>query len=351
MQKHLAAGLLALLIGAFNGAPAQAQQACDSYQVVRGDTLRNIARTAFGAPDYTEIYRKNSQTIGRNPNVLRIGLVLDIPCAPGNLAFVGAQVPGGQRGNGLPVLSLATANGFAPYTDEALQDRGLITQLVAMAMLRGDPGRDAEVVFVNDWAAHLETLLPRAAFDASFPWSKPACDGPEALSASQQYACENFVYSRPLYQSVEGFFAQAGSGYEDADSFDLLQGASVCRPEGMSVDHLARAGLMPPNVELLRPVSAQRCFGLLANGQVDVVAIDTRAGDVQARQLNMEFLAVENPFLQMIEPLYVVAHKDNARGAKTLEILNTGLDQMQASGEWDSVVTQGLRQQAEVVMN
>ena len=36
-------------------------------------------------------------------------------------------------------ISFVTANGYLPYTDESLGNRGLFTHLVATAMMRADP--------------------------------------------------------------------------------------------------------------------------------------------------------------------------------------------------------------------
>ena len=348
MRRLMAAGLLALAATLASTGAGLAQQACDTYQVVRGDTLRNIARTAFGEPDYTQIYRDNRDAIGRNPNILRIGVILEIPCTGPSGAF--AQT-GAQGDPDQPPFTLITANDFAPYTDEALLDRGLVTQVVAMAMLRGNPQGNSEVVFVNDRAAHLETLLPRQAFDASFPWAKPGCETQGVLSASELYACQNYLYSQPLLESVEGFYALGGTGYDDAQTYDLLQGATICRPEGMSLSYLEPLGLLPPNVAMKQPENADDCFGLLAIGEVDVVALDSRAADVVLRQMNMSNVALQNPFLQVIEPLYAVIHKDNPNAQALLKTLNDGLERMQTTGEWASIVSQGLRQQTEVIMN
>ena len=51
-----------------------------NYTVQGGDSLFSIAQRAYGnGADWQIIYDANKQTIGPNPNVIRIGEVLTIP--------------------------------------------------------------------------------------------------------------------------------------------------------------------------------------------------------------------------------------------------------------------------------
>ena len=59
---------------------AQAQDVCDTYTIKRGDTLRGIALKFFDDDDITDLYRKNSDLIGSNPNFIVAGAKLKIPC-------------------------------------------------------------------------------------------------------------------------------------------------------------------------------------------------------------------------------------------------------------------------------
>lgn len=56
--------------------------ACNpTYVVQRGDTLSKIAAQQLGSVfDYRKIYDANLATIGPNPNLVRLGMRLDIPC-------------------------------------------------------------------------------------------------------------------------------------------------------------------------------------------------------------------------------------------------------------------------------
>lgn len=63
-----------------NNSPAPA--AAQSYTVVKGDCLYNIAKKFYGnGSKYTVIYNANKSVIGGNPNLIYPGQVLTIPAA------------------------------------------------------------------------------------------------------------------------------------------------------------------------------------------------------------------------------------------------------------------------------
>ncbi len=351
MKTFITTTLLAAAAVSFMPEQVQAQSACEIYRVQRGDTLHKISRRAYG--DDTQvvaIYQANIAEIGRNPNMIEVGQILQLPCADGSLSET-ASAPAEEVGNNESRISLITANGYLPYTDESLPGRGLITRLVETSILRADPTQAADVVFINDWAAHLEALLPSLAFDASFPWTQPNCQAEEQLTAMENYSCANYVYSKPLYEIVDGFFAMKGSGYDSTANLVELRGASICRPEGYPTSHLAAADLMPPVTELIQPADAEECFDALILGQVDIVSLDTRSGDASIEALGIANEVASNPHLVSIVPLQVAAHKSNPEGLRAVDLLNRGLLQMLESGEWQSIVTDGLHHQMEIHMN
>ncbi len=66
---------------------AFAQTACESYTVARGDTLRVIAERVYGTRDMSSvIYNANRGVVGSNPNNIKIGMRLNIPCEPSAVA-------------------------------------------------------------------------------------------------------------------------------------------------------------------------------------------------------------------------------------------------------------------------
>ena len=349
MLRLTAIAVVALSAGFLGPRPADAQAACDFYRVQKGDTLKDITERAYGDRNHRRIWRANRDQIGRDPSVISVGMVLRLPCVDGTLpkATTGAD----RIAPGTADISFVTANGYLPYTDESLSHRGLFTHLVTNAMVRAAPKARFEIVFVNDWAAHVETLLPRQAFDASFPWTRPGCETQGMLTEVELYACQNFVYSDPFYEIVDGFFARTGSGFESLQRFEDLAGARICRPEGYPTGHLEEQGLIASGVTLLQPTSAAECFRLLLSDEADLVALDTRAGEHVLTDLGIEQQVSENPHLFAIQPLRVALHKDNPKTAQLIQQLNTGLGIMLESGEWAAIVSDSLKKQAAALVN
>ncbi len=62
--------------------PVLAQEACQPYEIRGGDSLRQIALSVYGTKDYRIIYDANRDVIGPNPNIIRLGDTLQLPCDP-----------------------------------------------------------------------------------------------------------------------------------------------------------------------------------------------------------------------------------------------------------------------------
>ncbi|MEZ5886123.1 MAG: transporter substrate-binding domain-containing protein [Paracoccaceae bacterium] len=389
------AACLAMLLGS---SAALAQQACETYQVQRGDNLRNIARAAYGDPDlYRKIYEANVAVIGAKADLIEVGATLHLPCADGAETAEAAPAaaideaatetidaateavdPTAAEAPPAPAsevtaeaapatpesapsapapqpsakpLALVTGNDYAPFTDETLPGGGMFTQLVEMAMFRADPGRAYTLTFINDWQAHLDALLPSHAYDLSFPWSRPNCEAPETLSTGDLNRCQNFEFSQPFYEVVDGFFARTDSDIAAATTYDEYMGKRICRPEGYSTGVLDGAGLTMDVVQVVRPVKVADCFGMLMKGDVDLVALDTTVAADEIAELGLTGQVSENPQLSSVKTLHVIAHKSNPDAVAALDLLNEGILEMYESGEWYDVVSTALKNEQKLGQN
>lgn len=397
--KALCIGCTATLLA---GGVAQAQEACTTYVVKAGDNLRYIARSAYGDSDmFRVIYQANVTTIGAKADLIEIGASLIIPCDPRSTESSAAPVDEAAEGVALatgvvdpakeplelvpdlPVVltdpavaplaetpvaetsviavvaapvtpevteapvapvRLLTGNGYAPFADKMLPGGGMFTQLVEMAIFRADPAIPYNLTFITDWQAHIDALLPAQAYDLSFPWLRPECDAPATLSAGDLTRCENFEFSAPYYEIVDGYFARADSDLVSATSYTLFEGKRICRPEGYTTGVLDAVGLSAPRVELLRPFETKDCFEALASGKVDLVSIDAEVGDSAIAALGLTGSFLQNPHLMTLQSLHVIAHKSNPRAVEMLRLLDGGLVEMYESGEWYDIVSTALSQ-------
>ncbi|WP_108859660.1 transporter substrate-binding domain-containing protein [Ruegeria sp. Alg231-54] len=418
MRNHLIISSLALAAAA---GTASAQQACSTYEIQRGDSLRELSIEVYSTEDFRIIYDANRDVIGNNPNIIRVGDVLTMPCleeigraptapqteAEAMAAEMAAELVKAAENRAAKAIAeaearvaeaeaeakkasedaviaaksaakdeiesaraeaaalirnadagerpeirdrqllLITGGNYAPFTDEALPNRGLYTYLVETAMLRAAPEQSYKIQFVNDWPSHLDLLMPTLAFDATFPWSRPNCEEAETLSEKDRARCDTYNFSNPFYEVVDTFFAREGSGYEQTLTYADFAGTTICRPEGWSLSHMDAVGLYPPAISLMRPVSPDDCFHALMNGTADIVAIEAHLAFEAIGRLGYEHRIVENPNLAAIKSLNVMTHKDNPDGEAILETLNQGLNIMQQSGEWRDIVSTALRHQME----
>ncbi|WP_164517195.1 transporter substrate-binding domain-containing protein [Tabrizicola piscis] len=237
---------------------------------------------------------------------------------------------------------LVTGNGYAPFADEMLPGGGMFTQLVEMAIFRADPAIPYNLTFVNDWQAHIDALLPSGAYDLSFPWVRPNCEAPDALSAADLARCENFEFSAPLYEIVDGFFMPADSELLSATSYTAFEGKRICRPEGYTTGVLEAAGLTSDKIDLSRPIEVTDCFEDLAAGKVDLVSIDAEVGDSAIAALGLTGDFAQNPHLMTLDSLHVIAHKSNARAVEMIRQMDGGVIEMYESGEWYDIVSSAL---------
>ena len=364
--RNILLGSTALLL---SGAAAQAQEACSSYTVVAGDNLRYIARAAYGDADmYRLIFDANIAKIGEKADLIEIGVTLDLPCdpktetaataaaatpetlpAPETVTPI-AATPETAPADPAPAapaekpISMVTGNGYAPFTDEMLPGGGMMTQLVEMATFRADPGIAYNISFVNDWQAHIDALLPSGAYDLSFPWVRPNCEG-GMLSPGDQARCNDFAFSAPFYEIVDGFFAKRDSGLLEVTSTAGFEGKRICRPEGFTTGVLDAVGLTAPTITLVRTEDVEDCFRALAAGEVELVSIDAEVGDATVAKMDLIASVGANPHLSTIVSLHVIAHKSNPRAVAMLGQLDAGLIEMYQSGEWYEIVSTALAAQ------
>lgn len=354
-------GCTALLL---TGTAALAQEACTTYKVVAGDNLRYIARSAYGDADmYRVIYDANVATIGEKADLIEIGTELTIPCnpndpAPATETAAAAPAEPAAPETITPVaatpdpaaapapvekpIGFVTGNGYAPFADETLPGGGMMTQLVEMAVFRADPSIPYNLTFINDWQAHIDALLPSGAYDLSFPWVRPNCEAPETLSPGDQARCNDFVFSGPFYEIVDGFFAMRDSGLVEVTKYTDFAGKRICRPEAYTTGVLDAVGLTAPTITLTRPVEALDCFRALQAGEVDLVSIDAEVGDAALAKLGMTAKVEQNPHLTTLLSLHVIAHKSNQRAVDMIGKLDAGLIEMYQSGEWYEIVSSAL---------
>lgn len=331
---------------------AAAQEACSSYTVKEGDSLGSIAEAAYGSFDYQMIFNANRNAIG-NPNNLVAGTVLQIPCEDGQLSAdsdvtqiieeeEAKQAKRAKSNIYEPPIKLVSGNGWAPFAGEDLKGGGMLVRLATTALQRGGNDREYNVSFVDDWAAHTETLLPLGAFDVSIAWYIPDCSKLDMLSEGMVKRCTELDATLPIYESAVGFYTLADNQYANVRNFSDLSGARICRPNGWFTFDLEEEGLVEPLVDMIQPAQPADCFKALLDGDADVTSFEIENATAEIKALEGKGEFVQNPYLSKLLQLSFVSHKTNPRGRVYIAMLNKGLNEMRESGEWYAVIADSL---------
>jgi polar amino acid transport system substrate-binding protein len=355
---------IAVMVGAscLIATRASAQTCGAEYTLKPGDTLADIARTVYGnASQWNIIYYANQDRMGDNATLLVPGLSLKIPCLAGTEKPAAAAVapvetaPAGtppttdmppfQLSSMLKRIEFLTAEGYAPFTGRDLPQGGMLIDLLQEAMnlikAQAKGAFDYQVSWVNDWSAHLNPLLITRALDAGLPWSKPDCNRPEFLGKGDQYICQKFFFSDPLYESLTVLFVR-NDGSFNFEQDDQILGKTLCRTKGWSTYELDKDGrnwVKNGKVTLMQPQRPEDCFRLLDEGTVDAVVIAELTGLAVAGSMGMgdRVHAASRPV--NIETMHVIIAKTHPSSRTVLYYVNNSLARLRETGAYDAITS------------
>jgi polar amino acid transport system substrate-binding protein len=361
--RRVAAVTFSAIWAVVAGSTLAAAQTCGSEYVIKeGDTLSAVAARAYGNPaQWTLIFYANQDRLGTNVSLLVPGLSLRVPCPGGTsgpTAATGAAAPAAAPtpadassiliSSVVRQMEVLTADGYPPYTGRALEGGGMLTQLVSAALdnvKAESKGRfDYGISWVNGWSAHLNPLLVSRAFDVGFPWAKPNCADLSSLSPDAQFRCQRFFYSEPLHEVLTTVFVKTDSRLTTLRA-ETIAGTTLCRPVGhptSDLDENGRNWLRDGKVKLIRPVSANECFQLLAAGTVDGVAIVELVGRSAAIAEGMGDAVRELDPPLSLTSLHVVISRSHPHARTMLYYINAGLNKARESGDVDRIIERHL---------
>ncbi len=324
-----------------------AAQACGgTYTVTSGDTLSQIANELYDdSRKWSVIYNTNRALIGDSPNRVQVGQNLNIPCVGGLPVLGGVVTAAAAPTAAAPVvqrptasassLRLLTASDFAPFTDEDLENGGLITEIVDASMQNAGVG-DYSISWVNDWSSHLDPLLSNAMLDAGFPWYKPDCDGDPS-----NYRCENFHFSDPMFEMLILLFTTNANPITFNSDADIV-GKTLCRPAGYFTHDLDKNGrnwMKEAKITLKQPDSVADCFEMLTEGDVDAVALNEFTGRTAIKDLDLGGVVAPVQTRPLsIEGLHVLVSKSHPNAENVMAAINQGLDAIKENGTYQQVI-------------
>ena len=379
---------LTALIGAFGltamfsaGAEAQSLACGGEYTIKRGDTLMKVTRMAYGEGlSWNYLYKANRGVVGPNPSLIEVGMVLKVPCRDGQKPAATASAPEpsaseetttsaatntaaasasttaatpaatnvalplnvpGVATPGSSTIRFLTGSDWAPFQDEELEKGGMITEIVSRAMSSSGSDRPYKIDFINDYSAHLQTLIADIAYDLSFAWFRPNCDKVEKLGPGSQFRCSQLAWSDPLFEQIIGYYMRADEANVPATHADLM-GRTICRPKGYAVFMLEEFDLVEPAITMSQPVNVADCFEQLTAGEVDVVVLATMVADGAIARNEMADQIAEQPQLSTVATMHAVTSINNPNKETQLAVLNEGIREVRESGAWFEIVQRHL---------
>ena len=320
-----------------------------NYTVKSGDYLSQIAKDLYGDTDaWSAIYNSNADVIGDTPSLIYEGMVLHLACINGKPEGLegGTDVSSTAEAEPITVapgtaqsrkkISILVADDYKPFMDRSLPNGGMVIDVMQKVMEAADPKEGVGFYWVNDFSAHLEPLLSNALLDVGVPWLRPACEtNPDA------YRCQNFYFSDPMFEMLILLFTNKDNPITYTQDSDI-EGLNLCRPAGYYTHDLDKNGrnwVKDAKITLTRPHTMTDCFNLLMEGKVDAVAANEFTGRAEMKQLGIKdkVVVIDTKPLS-IEGLHVLVHKTHPRAKELLDLINGGLRDIKASGEYQKII-------------
>lgn len=345
MKRFL--GMAAIFAAGF-ALPVAAQSCGGTYTVAPGDSLSVIADSLYkDAGKWTAIHQANIGEIGENPNAIGVGQRLSISCidglpvglsaaAPAAVPAAPARVATAPTAAGLSRIKLITGDDFAPFTDRTLENGGLLAEVMDVAMQAAAPDNGYGVFWINDWSAHLDPMLTNDMADMTFPWARPNCEETPDLQR-----CVDYHYSQALFEYLILLFVDKTRPVVFAEDADI-EGRTLCRPSGYTLHMLDQNGrnwLRDDKVTLKQPRTVAECFEMLVAGNVDAVVLNEFTGRTALKDLNLkDQVDVVQGRPVSVAGLHVIISKTNPDAQTLLATVNSGLDRIKASGQYQDIV-------------
>ena len=348
MKRFLTAATL--MLSAF-AAPVAAQSCGGVYTVQRGDSLSLIADRQYqNVGRWSAIHTNNISAIGENPNSISVGMKLNLGCidglptglSGGTTAAVTAAKPIARPAakaaaiGALPLIKAVTADDFKPFTHRGLLNDGLMADVFQAALTSSASAEGFDTFWVNDWSAHLDPMMSSHIMDLAFPWAKPDCN-----SNPEHERCVNFHFSDPMFEYLVLMFVDKNRPIPFSKNSDI-DGRTLCRPKGYTthmLDSDGRNWVKGNKITLVQPVAVSACFEMLQQGKVDAVVLNEFTGRTAIKEMGLkdQIIAVQARPIS-ITGLHVLIHKSNPNADALLATVNSGLQQIKDTGQYQQIV-------------
>lgn len=320
---------------------AFAQCSEERYHVTkRGEDLFRIARLYYDDPEkWSSILNANLRVLGGNPNHVPQGIRLRIPCITDTETGDDEE----QRGEELVKerainpnveLKLLTGGAYDPFTDQDLENGGLVTEIVNTALANAPNPVTYGVFWDDDWSRHFD-LLRRGEYHLGFPWLKPNCE-----DKPDQDRCRDFLFSQPIFEMVVMLFVHEDAPVNYRQESDI-EGLTICRPKGYYTHDLEtqeRQWLQKNLITLVQPDTPRECFLKLANKEVDAVSMNEFTGRTVMQDLGLNNCIKLETKPISIQGLHAITYKRHWRATAHRARFDEGVRHLKEQAEYNKIV-------------
>jgi polar amino acid transport system substrate-binding protein len=223
-------------------------------------------------------------------------------------------------------LNLVTGNNYPPFTDENLPQRGMATEIVALAFER--VGYQTRITF-RPWRRGYEETK-KGLFAATFPYIKT------------DDRLKHFYYSQPINTVYTRIFVTKDSRIKRLQD---LKGQRICIPLGYGVskrfDDLFRE---PSTDREVNPVDLEGCLRMMVSGRKDFFIINEINGWMTIQKIFHSkdgFRTLDTEFEEESHHLIVSKHLPNGRAL--LYDFNRGLEKLKQDGILQRIIRRHLK--------
>lgn len=217
-------------------------------------------------------------------------------------------------------LVLGNGNDYKPFADEALENGGLVTQIVTESA--AIVGVDVTFRF-QDWS--LGEAQAR----------KGELDGTTAYYYTEERD-DFFAYTDTIYDIVRSLFMRIDAPILPT-SVEEIGALTICNPSGYATP----ADIMQIAKKIEVPADMTRCFELLQQGRVDAVLVDALQGwDLVKSTPGLDDLNVlQAPWdIEVNTHSVIMSHLTGSKACQMVARLNGGMALMRRNGRYDEIV-------------
>lgn len=222
---------------------------------------------------------------------------------------------------------LLVTDEWAPYTSKNLEEYGMVSKIVALAM--EEAGLEYEIQF-RPWARALEMVKYGDAW-GSFPWFYT------------DERAEEYYYSNPIMSSnIVVFYKKTNNIIENPDieikNLDNLKSYKIGGVFGYFYEPYLEDNKNQFRYDLSS--DAESAFKLLESGKVDIIFEEEAVGwHIIANMFperEHEFATFKNQLSE--EKFYLIVTKEDRFAIKKIEAFNKGLSKIKQSGEYKKIL-------------